>query len=92
MVSELGTSQKVPALMKNLSVSGAYFETQEAKRDFPVESMVKIEIHLKESNVYEFDAKIVWSRVHDDGLTKGYGCAFVDASEIYENLMKGFGN
>lgn len=88
-VSQIGNLEKTASIMRNLSVGGAYIEIPPKSAVYRSNDMIKIEISLPQGNFYEFDAKVVWAKVKEDG-THGYGCTFVDAAEIYENLLKGF--
>lgn len=80
---------KIRGKMRNLSLSGAYFES--GHRDFEVRpgDLVKLSVQLgKPSKQYVFDAKVVWSKAHTQVGTMGYGVAFIDKEEVYNNLLK----
>lgn len=80
---------KVTADLKNLSLSGAYFES--TSTEFPIKpgDFVKLSVALGQaSKQYLFDAKVVWSRPQAEVGVVGYGVAFMDREEVYNNLLK----
>ncbi|MBX3018320.1 MAG: PilZ domain-containing protein [Bdellovibrionaceae bacterium] len=95
VVSDL-KSVKSPARVKNLSISGAYFETvetTEAQAVFVVGDLVRMAIALPTGaaggvpKAYQFDARIVWQRPLEDGQGIGYGCAFLNKEQVYDELL-----
>lgn len=76
------------AHMKNLSLSGAYFETLD--RDFPLAQgdLAKISILVGEpAKHYVFDFRVVWEKAIDNGQ-RGFGVTFVNKEEVYNQLLK----
>lgn len=78
---------KMMGTMKNLSLSGAYFEALEgtllSQGDF-----IKISILTGEPpKQYIFDVRVVWSKKQESGAV-GYGVTFVDKEEVYNHLLK----
>ncbi len=88
--SELhGTQTK--ATMKNLSLSGIYFECFQKESDYKTTDVVKINVQLgSPPRDYFFDAKIVWTKSLEAGKGWGFGATFVDKDEVYNHLLKGF--
>lgn len=83
-------SGSVQAQMKNLSISGAFFEVLESTPSFKVEETIKLSIELVGLRVYQFDAKVVWRKTEggEDGKTRvGYGCAFNNKEDVYDSLL-----
>lgn len=80
---------KVVADMKNLSLSGAYFESNSTVFPMKPGDFVKISVLLGQSaRQYLFDAKVVWSRPQPTDGLMGYGVAFTDRESVYNNLLK----
>lgn len=81
----------VEAQMKNLSISGAYFEIEENHPSFKVEDMIRMTVELAGIRGYQFDARIVWRKPDikvDGGKNKmGYGCAFLNKEAVYDSLL-----
>lgn len=86
-----GSGAKVPGVLRNLSVGGAFFESADQTLGLKPTDEIKIEINIPghEALKYEFDARIVWMKDGPDGMT-GYGCTFSDLDGVYQSLMKGF--
>ena len=82
--------QKIKAVMRNLSVSGVYFEAQSTKPTFKNGDVVKIHVILEEGRMYDFDATVVWVKDLGMKIGYGYGCNFVEMTEAYRNLIKKF--
>jgi hypothetical protein len=81
---------RMPAIMKNLSMSGAYFEADSAAFEIKANDLLKISVYLAESNrQYIFDVKVVWSKPQTSGAI-GYGVTFVNKEEVYNSLLKSF--
>jgi len=81
---------KVQGAMKNLSLSGAYFESSETEFEMKVGDLIKLSIltgPTSSSKQYVFDVRIVWVKTQSTGAT-GYGVTFVDKDEVYNNLLK----
>ncbi|MFN7728780.1 MAG: PilZ domain-containing protein [Bdellovibrio sp.] len=81
----------VAGYMKNMSVGGAFFESEDKTLQLKPTDEIKIEIRLMaaEPVKFEFNARIVWVKDIDQKKS-GYGCTFLDVDEVYERLMKGF--
>lgn len=79
---------RIKAVMKNLSLSGAYFESQDQTFELKTGDFVKLSILIgKPSKQYVFDVRVVWSKAQDSGAT-GFGVTFVDKEEVYNHLLK----
>lgn len=79
---------RVKAVMKNLSVTGAYFETLEDGFEIKSGDFIRLSVYAGNPvKLYVFDVKIMWARNKDGGF-KCYGCAFVDKDAVYNNLLK----
>ncbi len=85
-----GGSQ-VEAKMRNLSISGAYFEIEENTPTFKIEDTVRMTVELAGIRGYQFDARIVWRKAEvkvDGGVnTMGYGCSFLNKEAVYDSLL-----
>ncbi len=76
------------ASMKNLSFSGAYFETEDKTFQVKTGDFLKLSIMMgPASKQYVFDVRVVWSKVQESGAT-GYGVTFVDKEDVYNHLLK----
>lgn len=80
---------KLDALMKNLSISGAFFESKDNSMGLANGDLIRIQIIIPGMKEYVFDAKIVWVRANQPGQANGFGCTFIDKNEVYNNLLKG---
>lgn len=77
--------------MKNLSLSGAYVESENV--DLAVKSGDLIKMKIQAGNPpkdYVFDARVVWSKPLQTGTGNCFGVAFVNREEVYNQLLKGF--
>ncbi len=82
---------QITAIMKNLSKSGAYLESDPGVFSISPGDIVKVAIETTSSKKqYIFDVKIVWSKQRTDG-TLGYGVTFVNREEVYNSLLKNLG-
>lgn len=76
--------------MRNLSLSGAYFECGPQDLQFKSGDIVKVSVNMgKPPKEYLFDARIVWVKDLEGGLGQGYGITFVNKEEVYNHLLKG---
>lgn len=75
--------------MKNLSMSGAYFEITEGRFPIKINDLVHLTLSMNVGKQYVFDAKIVWIKEIRAG-SFGYGVTFVNKEDVYNNLLKGF--
>jgi Tfp pilus assembly protein PilZ len=81
-------SAAMKAVMKNLSISGAYLESNDQSFEIKTGDMLKIEVLLGDSKKeYAFDVKVVWLKPLD-GETRGFGVTFVETDDIYNSLLK----
>lgn len=88
-VESQGASNQMKATMKNLSLSGAFFEAKASSPKLQPGELIKMFIQVGvPQKQYEFKAKVVWSKPMKDPGVQGYGVTFVDRDEIYENLLK----
>ncbi|PIS12151.1 MAG: hypothetical protein COT73_00010 [Bdellovibrio sp. CG10_big_fil_rev_8_21_14_0_10_47_8] len=79
---------KAAGVMKNLSMGGVYFEIEEKGFEIKPGDMVRLSVFVgRPQKLYVFDAKIVWMNTKDPSRV-GYGCAFVDKNEVYNQLLK----
>lgn len=86
VVSDLKSVRSISRI-KNMSISGAYFETVEAKPTFAKGDLVRLSIQLPQGKTYEFDARIVWVKdIAADGVY-GYGCVFLNKEQVYDELL-----
>lgn len=90
LVSDEFSGLSFQATMKNLSVSGAYFEAPPAAKGLKQEDIIKMNVHIgSPSKNYVFDGRVVWVKLLSNG-NSGYGVAFMNKDEVYNNLLKGF--
>jgi hypothetical protein len=91
LISLKSGGSQVGGVMKNMSVGGAFFESEDKTLRLKPTDEIKIEIPVTGAAPakYEFDARIVWIKDIDEKKS-GYGCTFSDLDEVYERLMKGF--
>ena len=81
-------SAGMKAVMKNLSISGAYLESNDTSFEIKTGDMLKIEVELGDAKKeYVFDVKVVWLKPVDSE-TRSFGVTFVESSEIYNSLLK----
>lgn len=79
---------RLPAVMKNLSLSGAYVESNSRGLLVNEGDLVKISIYVgDQGRQYIFDVRVVWARPQKNGMT-GYGITFVNKDEVYNSLLK----
>ena len=81
-------SGKITGLMKNLSAGGAYLESVNGDLELNTSDFAKVRILIGEPvRHYDFDVRIVWvKRVLAN--QRGFGVAFVNKDEVYNNLLK----
>lgn len=76
--------------MKNLSLSGAYFEATGLGFEMSPKDFIKLSIFAPTSaKFFVFDAKVVWSKALPEGGF-GFGVMFTNSEDVYNNLLKGF--
>ncbi len=75
------------ATMKNLSLSGVYFEMPSVEKNIQVGDLIKISVIGSQAKNTIFDGKVVWAKDKDDEST-GFGVAFIDQNEVYNQLLK----
>lgn len=80
--------EKLKAKMKNLSLGGIYIETDGETVKLAKGHFLQVTVFLGQpQKQYHFDAKIVWSSPRELG-GMGYGVAFVNKEEVYNNMLK----
>jgi hypothetical protein len=76
--------------MRNLSLSGAYFETSPQSLQFKSGDLVKVTVNLgKPPKEYLFDARVVWIKNLEGENGHGYGITFVNKEEVFNHLLRG---
>jgi hypothetical protein len=79
---------RMSGTMKNLSLSGAYFEASQLPFEMKTGDFVKLSILAGDPpKQYLFDAKVVWCKLQPAGST-GYGVTFVNKEDVYNHLLK----
>ncbi len=79
---------RLAAIMKNLSLSGAYIESNSRGLLVNQGDLVKVSVYTQDvGKQYVFDARIVWVKPQKNGMT-GYGVTFVNKEEVYNSLLK----
>jgi hypothetical protein len=74
--------------MKNLSLSGAYFESEDKTFEVQVGDFIKLSIFIGQPpKQYVFDVRVVWRKDQNSGAA-GFGVTFVDKEEVYNHLLK----
>lgn len=81
-------SGRMKAQMKNLSISGAFFETDETGLPLKNGELLRISILVGSQKEYVFDCKLVWQKPMNAAGLMGFGVAFVNKDEVYEALLK----
>ena len=81
-------SGKGLGVMKNLSMSGAYFESTSKEFAITAGDLIKLSILVGQpKKQYIFDVKVVWCKPLASGPI-GYGVTFINKEEVYNNLLK----
>ncbi len=79
---------KLQGVMKNLSLSGVYFESTGTEFEIKAGDLVKLSIFIGQpAKQYVFDVRVVWAKAQTNGAN-GYGVTFVDKDEVYNSLLK----
>ena len=88
-VETLGDARLHNATMLNLSKGGAYLELKDAPTTFDLRGIVKMCVPLGDLNKkYEVNAKVVWSSPNGMwGTGHGLGLQFIQAKDVYRNLL-----
>lgn len=82
------TNAKTTGIMKNLSMSGAYFESKLENFPLAAGDFVKMSVFLgTPAKQYIFDVRVVWCKPQESGMT-GCGVTFVNKEEVYNHLLK----
>lgn len=86
-VEQVGNNQKYACSMLNLSKGGAYLEIPDENAD--VRGIIKMKINLNEMDKqYEVNARVVWnSKASIWGKGQGVGVEFIQAKDVYRNLL-----
>jgi FixJ family two-component response regulator len=88
-VEVLSTGIKLQALMKNLSMTGAYFEADVKEHRLKISDKVKIKIETGEpAKVYFFEGKIVWTKLQKPPYFFGFGVVFFEREKSIEDVFK----
>lgn len=83
-----GDGARAPAMMKNMSLGGAFFELPDAGGlDLKPTDVVEISIRIPGADEYVFEARVVWLKPVAEGVT-GYGCTFTDMDETLQSLLR----
>lgn len=91
IVSSELTTGSLHGKMRNMSLSGAYFEAENDTLRFKSGDILKMSVQVgNPPKDYVFDAKVVWMKPLDGAQGNGYGVAFVNKEEVYNHLLKGF--
>lgn len=78
---------KVVGRLKNLSVSGVYFEVDENILALKNDEIVRLHVLITNLREYMFDCKIVWVKDLGEGRL-GFGGTFMDKNEVLNSLLK----
>lgn len=89
--------RRLKAHMRNLSMSGMYFEIQEVVASLQNGDLITAEIDIQGVRTHHFHAKIVWcKRVTEAGRPEsdehdrfGYGCTFLNREQVFDTLLSG---
>jgi response regulator RpfG family c-di-GMP phosphodiesterase len=86
-VEQIGNNQKYDCSMLNLSKGGAYLEIPDENAD--VRGIIKMKVSLEEMDKqYEVNARVVWnSKSTIWGKGQGVGVEFIQAKDVYRNLL-----
>jgi hypothetical protein len=80
---------KLSAKMKNLSMSGAYFEATTQSLELAPGDFIRLSVAVGQpKKQYIFDAKVVWMKPQSTSGLIGYGVTFINKEEVYNNLLK----
>ncbi|MES2770194.1 MAG: response regulator [Bdellovibrionota bacterium] len=87
VVEQIGKNKQYECSMLNLSKGGAYLEIADAAAD--VRGIVKMKVSLNEvDKQYEVNARVVWnSKSSIWGKGQGVGVEFIQAKDVYRNLL-----
>lgn len=90
VITKQGKAGQILAQIKNLSMSGAYFEARDTTIKILIDDVIKMTVQVDSGGEYIFDAKVVWVKPQPESGATGYGVAFLDESEMLNALLKGF--
>ncbi|MEI7973857.1 MAG: PilZ domain-containing protein [Bdellovibrio sp.] len=79
-----GLTTRFPGLMKNVSLGGAYVETEASGVSFVAGD--RLQLYPEESTVKEtdfLDCQVIWKKDLEGGST-AYGLSFVDLDQAFE--------
>jgi hypothetical protein len=83
------SGDKIAATMKNLSLSGAYFEADLPENSLKKSDILKVKIEIGDpKKFYFFDAKIIWIKLQRSPNTFGFGVNFIDTDESIDSILK----
>ena len=79
---------RLQAIMRNLSLSGAFLESNGRGLVISQGDLVRVSIYSQQvGRQYIFDARVVWIKPQKNGMM-GYGVTFVNKEEVYNSLLK----
>lgn len=83
----IGKNGKYEGSMLNLSKGGAYLEVKDETAEF--RGIIKMKVSLNEvDKQYEVQARVVWnSKASIWGKGQGVGVEFIQAKDVYRNLL-----
>jgi response regulator RpfG family c-di-GMP phosphodiesterase len=86
-VEQMGANKKYDCSMLNLSKGGAYLEI--ADENAEVRGIIKMKVSLDQMDKqYEVNARVVWnSKSTIWGRGQGVGVEFIQAKDVYRNLL-----
>jgi len=76
-VTKDDVATKMTVVLKNMSNSGAYFETKTNELNLAIGQLVSIQIQIAGVREYTFGAKVVWYKALENGEF-GFGVTFTD--------------
>lgn len=80
---------KIKGKMKNLSLSGAYFESRDEHAEINPGDFAKMSIMIGEPlKYYSFDIRVVWKKPVTGSDITGYGVTFVNQEDFFNSLLK----
>lgn len=87
VVEQLGKNNSYECSMLNLSKGGAYLEIADTSAE--VKGIIKMKVSLNEMDKqYEVNARVVWNSKNSIwGKGQGVGVEFIQAKDIYRNLL-----
>lgn len=85
-----GTGDVFNAVAKNISIGGAYVETESQSKVDP-DDKISLTFFLGEmSKEYQLDARIIWVRPLSAGRGMALGVSFIAKQDLYDTLLANF--